>query len=78
MSLDESAGLVGTALTRQYDRHGTSHTALDAVTFAVPPTGRIAVVGESGSGKTTLLRLLLAVDAPSGGRISLDGRAVRP
>ncbi|MBY3795187.1 ATP-binding cassette domain-containing protein [Rhodococcus fascians] len=78
MSLDESAGLVGTALTRQYDRHGTSHTALDAVTFAVPPTGRIAVVGESGSGKTTLLRLLLAVDAPSGGRISLDRRVVRP
>ncbi|WP_415971709.1 ABC transporter ATP-binding protein [Rhodococcus sp. 077-4] len=51
---------------------------MDAVTFAVPPAGRIGLVGESGSGKTTLLRLLLAVDAPSGGRITLDGQPVRP
>ncbi|MDJ0470833.1 ABC transporter ATP-binding protein [Rhodococcoides fascians] len=78
MSVDEAAGLVATAVTRQYDRHGTSHTALDAVTFAVSPAARVAVVGESGSGKTTLLRLLLAVDAPSGGKISLDGQLVRP
>ena len=78
MSAEGSVGLVATAVTRQFDRHGTSHTAVDAVSFVVPPTARIAVVGESGSGKTTLLRLLLAVDAPSGGKITLDGQPVRP
>lgn len=78
MSLEETVGLVATTITRQYDRHGTSHTALDAVAFAVSPAGRIGLVGESGSGKTTLLRLLLAIDAPDGGKITLDGRPVRP
>ncbi|OZC49492.1 hypothetical protein CH286_08140 [Rhodococcus sp. WWJCD1] len=76
--MDEPAGVVATAVTRQFDRNGTSHTAVDAVSFAVSPTARIAVVGESGSGKTTLLRLLLAVDAPTGGKIVLDGQPVRP
>ncbi|MCZ4517317.1 ABC transporter ATP-binding protein [Rhodococcus ruber] len=78
MSAEGSVGLVATAVTRQFDRHRTSHTAVDAVSFAVPAAARIAVVGESGSGKTTLLRLLLAVDAPSGGKITLDGQPVRP
>lgn len=78
MSAEGSVGLVATAVTRQFDRHGTSHTAVDAVSFVVSPTARIAVVGESGSGKTTLLRLLLAVDAPNGGKIALDGQPVRP
>ncbi|MCZ4563313.1 ABC transporter ATP-binding protein [Rhodococcus sp. IEGM 1401] len=71
-------GLVATDITRTYVRHGSSRTALDAVSFTLPPAARIAVVGESGSGKTTLLRMLLALDVPSGGAIELDARTVRP
>jgi lipoprotein-releasing system ATP-binding protein len=33
-----------------------------------------AIVGASGSGKSTLLHLLGALDAPTGGEISLDGQ----
>lgn len=35
---------------------------------------RYALVGPSGGGKTTLLRLLAGLDAPTAGRLLLDGR----
>ncbi|MDI9893690.1 ABC transporter ATP-binding protein [Rhodococcus sp. IEGM 1381] len=73
-----TVGLVATDITHTYVRHGSSRTALDAVSCALPPAGRIALVGESGSGKTTVLRMLLALDTPSEGTIELDGRTVRP
>jgi lipoprotein-releasing system ATP-binding protein len=34
---------------------------------------RVAIIGESGVGKSTLLHLLGCLDAPSGGRLLLDG-----
>ncbi|WP_289153999.1 ATP-binding cassette domain-containing protein, partial [uncultured Salipiger sp.] len=41
--------------------------ALDGVRLTVRQGASIALVGESGSGKSTLLRVLLGLDAPSGG-----------
>ncbi|MGB2720273.1 ABC transporter ATP-binding protein [Rhodococcus sp. SBT000017] len=73
-----TAGLVATDITRTYVRHGSSRTALDAVTLTLPPAGRIALVGESGSGKTTVLRILLALDSPDAGTVEVEGRTVRP
>lgn len=35
----------------------------------------VAIVGSSGSGKSTLLHLLGALDTPSAGSVSLDGRS---
>jgi ABC-type sulfate/molybdate transport systems ATPase subunit len=37
---------------------------------------RLAVLGPNGAGKTTLLRLLAGLDAPSAGRVELDGMPV--
>jgi NitT/TauT family transport system ATP-binding protein len=38
----------------------------------------VSIVGPSGAGKSTLLRLLLGQEAPSRGRIFMDGRPLRP
>jgi dipeptide transport system ATP-binding protein len=50
--------------------------ALDGVSFALVPGRTLAVVGESGCGKTTLARLLTLIEAPTSGRLVLDGTAV--
>ncbi|MDR7114666.1 peptidase domain-containing ABC transporter [Caulobacter sp. BE254] len=38
----------------------------------------IAITGPSGGGKTTLLKLMLGLNAPSSGEITLEGRAATP
>jgi ABC-type glutathione transport system ATPase component len=52
--------------------------ALKPVDLDVYEGDTLAVIGESGSGKSTLVRLLLALDAPSSGTVTFDGRPVAP
>ncbi|MCO5165031.1 MAG: ATP-binding cassette domain-containing protein [Planctomycetes bacterium] len=47
--------------------------ALDAVSLAVEPRGRLAVLGRSGAGKTTLLRAFAGLVAPAAGQVRLGG-----
>jgi peptide/nickel transport system ATP-binding protein len=47
--------------------------AVDDVSFAVPAGTTHALVGESGSGKTTAIRLLLGLEQPDSGRITVAG-----
>jgi oligopeptide/dipeptide ABC transporter ATP-binding protein len=49
-------------------------TAVDAVDIAVGAGQIVAVVGESGCGKSTTGRLLLALERPSEGTVTLQGR----
>jgi putative ABC transport system ATP-binding protein len=53
---------------------GAPVRALSAVSAAVYPGELVVVAGPSGSGKTTLLHLLAAIDAPTSGRILIEGR----
>ncbi|TDO52557.1 peptide/nickel transport system ATP-binding protein [Kribbella sp. VKM Ac-2527] len=66
-------------LTVDFQVGGTTHRAVDKVSFAVRPGEVLAVVGESGSGKsvTSLAALgLLPPNASVGGRISFAGEDV--
>ncbi len=65
-------------LSKRYDR---GVFALHDVTIRVARGEFAFLTGPSGAGKTTLLRILLRQEAPTGGRIVVDGRdlaALRP
>jgi peptide/nickel transport system ATP-binding protein len=50
--------------------------AVSNVDFALGEGEFVGIVGESGSGKSSLARLVVGLDTPTGGRITLAGRDV--
>ena len=60
-----------------FNRDTVGLKALDGVRLSIAQGASLALVGESGSGKSTLLRVLLGLDAPSGGRALYRGKPSR-
>ena len=55
---------------------GAQVQALKGVSFTVDAGEYVAIMGESGSGKTTLLNILAALDKPTSGSVTLQGRSL--
>ncbi|MDD5209005.1 MAG: ATP-binding cassette domain-containing protein [Elusimicrobiales bacterium] len=53
---------------------GRLFTAVDGVSLALEKNTTLGIVGESGSGKTTLAKLILGIEKPDSGRVTLDGK----
>jgi ABC-2 type transport system ATP-binding protein len=60
-------------LTKRYGRT----LAVDALSFTVRPGVVTGFLGPNGAGKSTTMRLILDLDAPSGGRVRVGGRRYR-
>jgi len=64
------------AVTKTFLVDGIALTAVDNVSFTVSAGTTHALVGESGSGKTTAVRLLLGLEQPDSGHISIAGEPI--
>lgn len=60
-------------VTRIVPSGNQSLTILDSVDLVIPDGQFVAVTGPSGSGKSTLLGLIAGLDAPTSGRVLIDG-----
>jgi len=63
-------------ICKTYGSGETAVKALKNVSFSVPKGEYVAIVGESGSGKSTLLNIIGALDAPTSGRVMIDGKEI--
>ncbi len=78
-----SALIEATGLRRDFSEHRRSfleprrtRTVLHATDLRIVAGESLGIIGESGSGKSTLVRLLLGLDRPTAGTVSIDGRPV--
>ena len=63
-------------LCKTYGHGETAVQALKDVSFSISKGEYVAVVGESGSGKSTLLNMIGALDAPTSGKVLIDGKDI--
>jgi ABC-2 type transport system ATP-binding protein len=54
-------------------RYGTT-VAVDDLSFMVPPGAVTGFLGPNGAGKSTTMRLILGLDAPTAGSVTVNGR----
>jgi len=71
-------GTTGAAIPAELGFQGIVQTygdlnALDGVSLTIAPGELVCLLGHSGCGKTTLLRVAAGVEAPTAGRVSMDG-----
>ena len=63
-------------LVREYGSRGSVTRAIDDVSFSVEKGEFVGIMGASGSGKSTLLNCVSTIDAPTAGRIFVEGREI--
>lgn len=70
-----SVVLAATGLSKSFAGTGR---VVDDVSLTLRRGATLGVVGESGSGKTTLARILMGIESPEQGTVTLDGVAWNP
>ncbi|MDD7943689.1 ABC transporter ATP-binding protein [Microbacterium sp. NE2HP2] len=65
--------IVAEGLTKRYG----DKTAVDGVSFTVQSGKVTGFLGPNGAGKSTTMRMIVGLDRPSSGRVTIDGRDYR-
>ena len=60
-------------LTKRYG----SKTAVDNISFTVEPGTVTGFLGPNGAGKSTTMRMIMGLDKPTGGKVTINGRPYR-
>lgn len=69
-----SAPLIeASSLTKVFRRGRSDHTAVDNVSFEMLPGRNLGIVGESGSGKSTTARMIMGLERPTSGSVTVCG-----
>jgi len=63
-------------LCKTYGKDDTKVVALNNVSISVSKGEFVSVIGPSGSGKSTLLNMIGALDQPTTGTVTIDGRVI--
>jgi putative ABC transport system ATP-binding protein len=63
-------------VTRDYRMGGETVHAVNGVSLEIGAGEYVAIVGPSGCGKSTLLHLIGAIDRPTAGTVSVQGRRI--
>jgi len=68
------AGLLVENVSKEFPTRAEPLVVLRDVSLALQQGQNLAIIGPSGSGKSTLLSIIGTLDAPSSGRVVLDGQ----
>jgi putative ABC transport system ATP-binding protein len=63
-------------ICKTYGKGDTRVEALKDVSFSVAKGEFVSIIGPSGSGKSTLLNMIGALDYPTSGKVTIDGRDI--
>jgi putative ABC transport system ATP-binding protein len=65
--------IVADNLVKKYGHGETAVSAVDGISFKIKEGEFVGIMGESGAGKSTILGMLGAMNAPTFGRLMVDG-----
>src|SRR5438093_3326107 len=65
--------ITATGLTKRFG----ATVAVDDLSFSVPPGQVTGFLGPNGAGKSTTMRLILGLDAPTAGSVTVGGQPYR-
>jgi NitT/TauT family transport system ATP-binding protein len=74
--MSEAADIEVSGLRMDFRQAGTGDTvtAIDNLNFRIERGDMVAIVGQTGCGKSTFLNLLIGLDRPTAGHITIGGR----